>query len=59
MVKQVLSVMMITGKGLVLNDDLRDTMESINSLRTIIQFIIDWPLANYSTNLVYLVSQLR
>lgn len=53
---QFLSVMMVTEKGLVLNDDSNDKISSINFIDQIIQFVIDKPFDSYSPDQAYVVS---
>ena len=50
------SVMMVTKKGLVLNNDANDKIKSIESIEQILQFMIDQPFDNYVSNLPYTVS---
>jgi hypothetical protein len=50
-----LSVLMVTEKGLVLNDDSNNKIESIEFLNQVIQFVIDKPFDSYDSNLAYVV----
>lgn len=52
---QFLSVMMVTEKGIVLNDDFNNKIKSIKFLHQVIQFIIDKPFDSYVSNLAYVV----
>ena len=48
-----LSVMMVTEKGIVLNDDSNDKIKSISFLEQIKQLVIDQPFDGYNSNLTY------
>ncbi|HEY3405383.1 MAG TPA: hypothetical protein VGK59_18485 [Ohtaekwangia sp.] len=52
---QFFSVMMVTDKGLVLNDEATDKIKSIRFIDQVIQFVLDTPFNNYNSNLAYLV----
>ena len=53
---QFLSVMMVTERGLVLNDDASDKIKSISFIDQVVQFVLDKPFDNYNSNLAYVVS---
>jgi hypothetical protein len=53
---QFLSVMMVTEKGMVLNDDFNNKISSIKFLDQVIQFVIDKPFDSYNSDLAYVVS---
>jgi hypothetical protein len=52
---QFLSIMMVTERGLVLNDDVTNKIKSINFIDQVVQFVLDKPFDNYSPNLAYIV----
>ena len=52
---QFLSVMMVTEKGLVLNDDSNNKIKSIKFIDQIVQFVIDKPFDSYNPDLAYVI----
>jgi hypothetical protein len=47
---------MVTEKGLVLNNDSNNKIQSIEYLDDVVQFVIDKPFDSYNPNLAYTVS---
>jgi hypothetical protein len=52
-----LSVMMVTEKGVVLNDDARNKIMSIKFLDHIKQLVLDKPFDGYNPNFAYVVNE--
>ena len=50
-----LSVLMVTEKGIVFNDDSNNKIKSISFLDQIKQLVIDQPFDGYNSNLAYMV----
>jgi hypothetical protein len=50
---EFLSIIMVTGKGVILNDDAADKITSISLLSQVLQFVVDKPFDGYSSNLTY------
>ena len=50
-----LSVMMVTEKGIVFNDDSNKKIKSVRFLDQITQLVIDQPFDGYNSNLAYMV----
>jgi len=51
-----LSVMMVTEKGIIFNDDANNEITSLKFLDQITQLVIDQPFDGYISNLAYIVS---
>jgi hypothetical protein len=51
-----LSVMMVTEKGIIFNDDGKNEITSLKFLDQITQLVIDHPFDGYISNLAYVVS---
>ena len=51
-----MSVMMVTERGIILNDDSKNKIKSIKFLDQIKQLVIDQPFDGYNSNLSYVVS---
>jgi len=51
-----LSVMMVTEKGIVFNDDANNEIKSLKFLDQITQLVIDQPFDGYISNLAYVVN---
>ena len=51
-----LSVMMVTEKGIVFNDDANNEIKSLTFLDQITQLVIDQPFDGYISHLAYIVS---
>ena len=51
-----LSVMMVTEKGIVFNDDANNEIKSLKFLDQITQLVIDQPFDGYISHLAYIVS---
>ena len=52
-----LSVMMVTEKGIVLNDDSNNKIKSIKFLDQITQLVLDQPFNGFNPNLAYVVNE--
>ena len=50
---QFLSILMVTDRGLVLNDETTDKIKSISFMDHVVQFAIDRPFDNYHSDLAY------